>query len=407
MLNSRSAESSVYGRLADIRTRSRHDRRLDDHRRRARATRHRPSASSTPRRVRSTPRPRTAAKEQLDEAFDAAAKAFVDWRRDEDARREAAEGGVRRARRPPATGSARSSPQSRASRSPRRRWRRWPGATGCATSPSSRCPARSSRTTTPRYAEVVRRPMGVVAAITPWNFPIVLASWKIAPALLAGNTMVLKPSPFTPRSTLLHGRDPQRGPARRACSTWCPAATSWASWMTVAPDAPQDQLHRLGRHRQARRGLGRPRPQAGHPRARRQRPRDPARRRRPGRGRREALRRRLRQLRADLLGHQAGLRARGAARRRGRGARRPGRRRPRSATAWIRRATSSARSTTGRSSSGSASWSPTPSTAAPPPRPAVAPIDGPGYFFQPTDPHRRRPRAPGSSTRSSSARPCR
>ncbi len=55
------------------------------------------------------------------------------------------------------------------------------------------------------YAEVVRRPMGVVAAITPWNFPIVLASWKIAPALLAGNTMVLKPSPFTPRSTLLMG----------------------------------------------------------------------------------------------------------------------------------------------------------------------------------------------------------
>jgi acyl-CoA reductase-like NAD-dependent aldehyde dehydrogenase len=55
------------------------------------------------------------------------------------------------------------------------------------------------------YAEVVRRPMGVVAAITPWNFPIVLASWKIGPALLAGNTMVLKPSPFTPRSTLLMG----------------------------------------------------------------------------------------------------------------------------------------------------------------------------------------------------------
>lgn len=52
------------------------------------------------------------------------------------------------------------------------------------------------------YAEVVRRPMGVVAAITPWNFPVVLASWKIAPALRAGNTMVLKPSPFTPLSTL-------------------------------------------------------------------------------------------------------------------------------------------------------------------------------------------------------------
>jgi acyl-CoA reductase-like NAD-dependent aldehyde dehydrogenase len=49
---------------------------------------------------------------------------------------------------------------------------------------------------------VVRRPLGVVAAITPWNFPLTLAFWKIAPALLAGNTMVLKPSPFTPLSTL-------------------------------------------------------------------------------------------------------------------------------------------------------------------------------------------------------------
>ncbi|MEU8341427.1 Acyl-CoA reductase [Actinomadura meyerae] len=53
--------------------------------------------------------------------------------------------------------------------------------------------------------EVVRRPMGVVAAITPWNFPLLLAVWKIAPALLAGNTMVLKPSPFTPLSSLKLG----------------------------------------------------------------------------------------------------------------------------------------------------------------------------------------------------------
>ncbi|MER5387045.1 aldehyde dehydrogenase family protein [Streptomyces sp. NPDC002688] len=53
--------------------------------------------------------------------------------------------------------------------------------------------------------EVVRRPVGVVAAITPWNFPLVLASWKVAPALLAGNTVVLKPSPYTPLATLKAG----------------------------------------------------------------------------------------------------------------------------------------------------------------------------------------------------------
>ena len=50
---------------------------------------------------------------------------------------------------------------------------------------------------------VVRHlPLGVVGALVPWNYPIVLAVWKIAPALLAGNTMVLKPSPFTPLTTL-------------------------------------------------------------------------------------------------------------------------------------------------------------------------------------------------------------
>jgi acyl-CoA reductase-like NAD-dependent aldehyde dehydrogenase len=48
-------------------------------------------------------------------------------------------------------------------------------------------------------------PLGVVGGITPWNFPILLAIWKIAPALVAGNCMVLKPSPFTPLTTLKLG----------------------------------------------------------------------------------------------------------------------------------------------------------------------------------------------------------
>lgn len=45
-------------------------------------------------------------------------------------------------------------------------------------------------------------PLGVVGAIVPWNFPVLLAIWKIGPALLAGNTLVLKPSPFTSLTTL-------------------------------------------------------------------------------------------------------------------------------------------------------------------------------------------------------------
>ena len=54
-----------------------------------------------------------------------------------------------------------------------------------------------------KTTQVVRKPIGVVAAITPWNFPVILLSWKLAPALLAGNTVVSKPSPYTPLSTLM------------------------------------------------------------------------------------------------------------------------------------------------------------------------------------------------------------
>ncbi len=53
-----------------------------------------------------------------------------------------------------------------------------------------------------RRVEQRRLPLGVVAAIAPWNFPVFLALWKVAPALLAGNTLLLKPSPFTPLTTL-------------------------------------------------------------------------------------------------------------------------------------------------------------------------------------------------------------
>ena len=88
---------------------------------------------------------------------------------------------------------------------------------------------RSSRTTTPPSPRSCASPLGVVAAITPWNFPLILASWKIAPALRAGNTMVLKPSPYTPLATLQDGRAAQRGAAARACSTSSAAATSSAS----------------------------------------------------------------------------------------------------------------------------------------------------------------------------------
>jgi acyl-CoA reductase-like NAD-dependent aldehyde dehydrogenase len=50
--------------------------------------------------------------------------------------------------------------------------------------------------------ELHRKPMGVVGSITPWNFPLMIAIWHIIPAIRAGNTVVNKPSPYTPLSTL-------------------------------------------------------------------------------------------------------------------------------------------------------------------------------------------------------------
>jgi betaine-aldehyde dehydrogenase len=54
-------------------------------------------------------------------------------------------------------------------------------------------------------SSVRHEPLGVIAQITPWNYPLMMAVWKIAPALAAGNTVVLKPADTTPSSTVLLG----------------------------------------------------------------------------------------------------------------------------------------------------------------------------------------------------------
>ena len=65
---------------------------------------------------------------------------------------------------------------------------------------------RSVETQDGRRFEVRRRPLGVVAAIVPWNVPLGLMANKIAAALITGNTVVVKPAPTTPLSTLLFGQ---------------------------------------------------------------------------------------------------------------------------------------------------------------------------------------------------------
>ncbi len=71
--------------------------------------------------------------------------------------------------------------------------------------------------------EITREPVGVVGIITPWNFPIAIPSWKIAPALAYGNTVVIKPADLVPGCTWAVVDILQRAGLPKASSTW-----SWA-----------------------------------------------------------------------------------------------------------------------------------------------------------------------------------
>ncbi|MCP1237472.1 MULTISPECIES: aldehyde dehydrogenase family protein [Gluconobacter] len=68
-----------------------------------------------------------------------------------------------------------------------------------------RIPVEIVEETDSHYVELHHTPLGVIGAITPWNFPVLLALWKVAPALITGNTIVIKPSPFTPLTSLRFG----------------------------------------------------------------------------------------------------------------------------------------------------------------------------------------------------------
>jgi acyl-CoA reductase-like NAD-dependent aldehyde dehydrogenase len=141
---------------------------------------------------------------QLDAAMDAASRAFRPWKRDLDARRAAlvacAEAiKARVGELAPILTQEQGKPLARAAEE----------LIGAAVwfqyTASLAIPVEVVQDDANVRIEVRRRPYGVVGAITPWNFPVLLGVWKIAPALLAGNTMVLKPSPYTPLSTLKLG----------------------------------------------------------------------------------------------------------------------------------------------------------------------------------------------------------
>jgi aldehyde dehydrogenase (NAD+) len=73
-------------------------------------------------------------------------------------------------------------------------------------------------------AWIVRHPWGPCGFIFPWNFPLLLAGWGIAPALAAGNTVVIKPAEDTPLSTIFLAGWPARSASLMGSSTWFPVS---------------------------------------------------------------------------------------------------------------------------------------------------------------------------------------
>ena len=141
---------------------------------------------------------------QLDAAMDSAAKAYRDWKSDEGVRRQCLRdiSGVMMAsleELAPLLTAEQGKPLNDAN------LEMFGSAMWCTYFADLELPRQVLQDDDEATVEVVHRPLGVVAAITPWNFPVNLAFWKIAPALLAGNTIVMKPSPFTPLSTLKVG----------------------------------------------------------------------------------------------------------------------------------------------------------------------------------------------------------
>lgn len=74
-----------------------------------------------------------------------------------------------------------------------------------------------------------KEPVGVVAGIVPWNFPLMIGMWKVMPATAAGCSIVIKPSETTPLTLLRVAELATRRAFLTGCSTWSPAAAPAAA----------------------------------------------------------------------------------------------------------------------------------------------------------------------------------
>ena len=152
------------------------------------------------------------------------------------------------------------------------------------------------------YTSIIRRePLGIVAGITPWNYPLMMAIWKMGPALAAGNVQILKPAEQTPLTTLRFAELAQEFLPPGVLQVITGRRRARGRRARAPRRDPADLADRLGRDGQADRdGSRAEQPQARPPRARRQGADGRARRRRSGHGRRGDQDRRLLELRPGL-----------------------------------------------------------------------------------------------------------
>ena len=180
----------------------------------SRPPRARSATSSSPPPASRSAAPRMAGEADVDRAVEAA-RAALDGpgagRRRTSARASCTRSPTR------STRTARSSPSSSRATSARRSRRSRPrSAARSRTSASSRrCSARSRGRSNPIGGSLLtyslKEPVGVAAQIVPWNYPLLMATWKLSPALAAGCSVVLKPDPQTPLSVLRRRRARDRG----------------------------------------------------------------------------------------------------------------------------------------------------------------------------------------------------
>ena len=86
---------------------------------------------------------------------------------------------------------------------------------------------------------IMREPLGVVGAVVPWNFPLLMAGWKLGPALAAGNSVVLKPAEQSPLTAIRLGELASRPASPDGVCRSCPVSArppgrpSAATWTST------------------------------------------------------------------------------------------------------------------------------------------------------------------------------